>query len=89
MKDQDLRTETAARKRLRKKALRRAGVPTFVFRSAGLDSAVNAGRRIDNGYRRLREETEAHIRRAKRVAHDSAARARAFRTFLPKERVEA
>ena len=85
----ELRTETAARKRVRKKAQRRAGVPTFRFIHPGFAKGMQEARRLDRGYLRLREETEAQIRRAKRVAHDSAARARALRTFLPKERVEA
>ena len=67
MKDLDLRTETAARKRERKKAQRRAGIPTFEFKRGTFANYINNQRRLDNGYERLRERTEAEIRRARRA----------------------
>lgn len=70
MKDQDLRTETAARKRARKKAQRRAGVPTFTFQHPGFAAYLNACKREDHvrARRWAREEREASRHRVTPVS---------------------
>jgi len=89
MKDQDLRTETAQRKRERKRAQRRAGIPVFEFERVGLDRYRNRARRLDNGWQRLLAKTEAEIRRAKRVPFNRATYAQAIYRDSQKARAEA
>ena len=76
MKDQDLRAETAQRKRARKRAQRRAGVPTYIFQPAYLEGYQNRIRREDRIYQRLRD----------REARE-AARHRVVPVSQPKKRV--